>query len=166
MIWAAFAGLVIAVLAVLMWPLLRRPHAVPDRAAYDLTIFEDQLKEVERDVARGVITSEEADAARIEIQRRILTAKKTEAQPSKAASSGLRAVLAAGLDLIVPVLTFAVYLPIGKPELPGGGAAERAAMAEDETNQIFRRLAKHLVANPEDVQGWRLLARSYRELRR
>ena len=76
MIWAAFGGLVLLVMAALLWPLLRTPQSSENRAAYDFMVFQDQLKEVERDLERGVLTKDEVDAARIEIQRRILAASK------------------------------------------------------------------------------------------
>ena len=71
MIWIAL-GISLVVVGVLAWPVLRRGQSVATRADYDITVFQDQLKEVDRDLARGVLTASEADAARLEIQRRIL----------------------------------------------------------------------------------------------
>ena len=64
MIWALFALMALAVVAALLWPLLRNPPAPAERAAYDMNVFRDQLAEVERDLARGVLTTGEAEAAR------------------------------------------------------------------------------------------------------
>ena len=56
------------------WPLVSRAQVFPSRGQYDTAVYRDQLLEVERDVARGVLTPEEAGAARLEIQRRLLAA--------------------------------------------------------------------------------------------
>ena len=50
LITAALLSLVVAI--ILVWPVIRRGDPGLGRAAYDLTVFQDQLKEVERDVAR------------------------------------------------------------------------------------------------------------------
>ncbi|MEM1065890.1 MAG: c-type cytochrome biogenesis protein CcmI, partial [Pseudomonadota bacterium] len=66
----AMAGLV-ALLLVLA--ILRR-GAADGSAAFDVQVYRDQLKEVERDLARGVISESEADQIRIEVSRRLLEA--------------------------------------------------------------------------------------------
>ena len=61
------AGLLaVVVIGVLLRPLFKTPAAVQDRATYDMTVFQDQLKEVDRDVERGVMTPTEAEAAHAE----------------------------------------------------------------------------------------------------
>src|ERR1700733_11183052 len=64
--------LVSLVLAVVGLPLLADADVLPARGQYDRAVYRDQLREVERDLARGVLTPAEADAARLEIQRRLL----------------------------------------------------------------------------------------------
>ena len=72
MLWLYAALMTLAVIAIILWPLLRPTRRSMDRADYDLAIYRDQLDEVERDLARGVIDAEQAEAARTEIKRRIL----------------------------------------------------------------------------------------------
>ena len=62
MIWVVFGSLVLAVIAALLWPLVRAPRFTESRTAYDFMVFQDQLKEVERDKDRGLLTTIEADA--------------------------------------------------------------------------------------------------------
>lgn len=169
MIWAAFGGLVLLVLAALLWPLLRGAQATEDRAAYDLMVFQDQLKELDRDLERGVLTESEADAARVEIQRRILTANKISPPAPAASVKVWRFGLAGGMIVGIPLLTLAAYLPLGAPALPGESAAHRAeiaAAAAEESDKLVEQLAAHVAANPNDADGLALLARSYRQLRR
>lgn len=55
MLWIVLAALTMMVLALLAWPLLRRPAIQPQRADYDLRVFGDQLKEVDGDVEAGLL---------------------------------------------------------------------------------------------------------------
>jgi cytochrome c-type biogenesis protein CcmH len=55
---------------------LRPKDAEVPAAAYDLQVYRDQLKEVERDLERGVLSDIEGDRARTEISRRVLEADK------------------------------------------------------------------------------------------
>jgi cytochrome c-type biogenesis protein CcmH len=169
MIWAVFGGLVFLVLAALLWPLLRGAQTTEDRAAYDLMVFQDQLKELERDLERSVLTAGEADAARIEIQRRILAAHRISPPTPSLSTKAWQFGLAGGMAVLVPLLALVTYLPIGAPTLPGESAAQRAeiaAAAAEESDTLVEQLAAHVAANPTDTGGLALLARSYRQLRR
>ena len=75
----ALFGLTGLALAMLLAPLFWRRRSLASREAYSLAVYRDQLAEVERDLARGVLAAEHAEAARAEIARRILALKPTEA---------------------------------------------------------------------------------------
>ena len=66
------AALALAVLASIVRPLLRGAEAPPDSGAFDRAVYRDQLAEIDRDIARGVLSDAEAAAARLEVQRRLL----------------------------------------------------------------------------------------------
>ncbi len=55
---AALAGLTLAALAMLLAPLFWRRRGAAPRDAYNLAVYRDQLAEVERDLARGVLAAE------------------------------------------------------------------------------------------------------------
>jgi len=165
MIWALIAIPAALVIAALLRPLLKTPDQAQDRAAYDLAVFQDQLKEVEKDVARGVLTAAEADAAKLEIQRRMVAAVKAPAATVSADNPRSRRLTAAALGIAVPVLAVLVYLAVGQPGNPNPPIA---AHDEDDA-QIARmvdQLAAKVAANPKDPDGVLLLARTYRELGR
>ncbi len=169
MIWAGLGVLIAVVVIVLLWPLFRAAGAAGARSAYDILIFEDQLKDLERDLERGVLTTVEADAARTEIQRRILTANKVSGPTPTPGSKAWRLGLGGGLTIVVPLLALAAYLPLGEPTLPSSSAEQRteaAAAAIAESNRLLEELAAHVAANPDDVAALSLLANSYRQVRR
>lgn len=73
LLWFNVALFSAVVMAMLMFPLLRReekPKA--DRADYDLTVYRDQLAEIDHDVTRGLLNEDQAEAARLEVHRRML----------------------------------------------------------------------------------------------
>src|SRR5262249_29810990 len=99
MIWALIALVSLAVATVLAAPLLRarKPaETAPTRAAFDIAVYRDQLAELDRDHARGLLSDAERDAARLEIERRMLAVDAAEAaKPAAPAASGSwRAALA------------------------------------------------------------------------
>jgi cytochrome c-type biogenesis protein CcmH len=162
---AALAGLTALALAMLLAPLFLRRHGAAARDAYNLAVYRDQLTEIERDLARGVLATEEGEAARAEIARRILALKPAEAESG--GGSNPRAV-AVVLILMLPVAAGMLYWRLGSPSLPdqpfaGHPAATRPAAANlshIEMDEALARLGTHLKEHPEDLTGWLLLARS------
>lgn len=182
--WILIGGMTATALLLLLRPLLRgggteseRPG--PRAAAPDLAIYRDQLAEIERDLAQGVLSAEEAAAARLEVERRILTAA-SAADRSQAATAprppGRHRLTAAALAGALPVAALAIYLALGAPDLAhlpsgaGPGASTQTAgapTAEDaEMTELVEKLAERLAADPSDPNGWLLLARSYGTLGR
>lgn len=166
MIWFAIAFLTVIALGGVVPPLLRRPHAANN--ARDLAVYRNQLKELDTDLERGLISPAEAEAARTEIKRRILAVPQAAA-PSQSAPS--RAVAIAVAAAVVAV-SLATYLTLGRPNLPShlyDPAAEREQTADEmlaEINGMVERLAAKLKAQPNDAQGWRMLGWSYVQLGR
>jgi cytochrome c-type biogenesis protein CcmH len=176
--WLAAAAMTLAVLIALASPLLRRSRRpIAGRSEYDISVFRDQLAEIDRDVDRGVISAEQAEAARIEVKRRILAAAdKTEPDPAKE-SAGTRApALAAAIAFSLPVLAVALYFALGVPNMPDFPFAERGssdatgkdgdpAVAPDLAAAVVR-LEQRLREQPDDLRGWALLGRSYMTMNR
>ena len=167
MIWGLMAVIVVAVLAVVLWPIVRAPRVAKDRADYDMEVFQDQLKEIDRDVTRGVLTEAEAASARIEIQRRILAAGRIAAEAHQTSTRAKRWSLAGGVAVLVPVVALGIYLSVGAP----GVATDDIDMAatpvdvDSEKERAVMRLADKVESDPTNVESLTLLARSYRELR-
>lgn len=160
---AACAVLLAAALAVLVRPLLR-PQAQA-AASPDEAVYRDQLTELERDAARGLIGPREAEAARTEIARRLLAARARGPQ-AVAASPARR--LAAALIAGVPLLAVGLYLLTGAPGLPGQplAARETERAERQQYEQLVATLAQRMEQRPDDPQGWRLLGKAYGDLGR
>jgi cytochrome c-type biogenesis protein CcmH len=183
--WIATGAFSALVVMVLMLAVLRPRKATVPAAAYDLQVYRDQLREVEKDIARGILSEEEATRARTEVSRRVLEADRALQQAKAAdlrASALDRVILGAGLVATVAG-AFLVYLQIGAPgysDLPIAARIEmveerratRPPQAEAEDQVPFREglppdpRREELVAQlrtimeqrPDDAQGLGLLA--------
>jgi cytochrome c-type biogenesis protein CcmH len=168
-IWIVFAAMVVLALLVLLRPLLAATTASAARSEYDLMVYKDQLGEISRDVERGLLSATQADAARTEIQRRMLAAGDGEKGGAKAVAKQGKTVPIA-LAVLLPLLAVLVYLPLGAPELPdrpyAGRAAQIAEMKEKSATiqAMVTRLAERLKQDPSDGKGWAMLGRSYRAM--
>jgi cytochrome c-type biogenesis protein CcmH len=175
--WLLAGGLSALAIALLLWPLLRRPAAAAPRQAYDLNVYRDQLAEVEREAAEGNLGVEQAAAARAEIEHRLLAAAETAVpapgDPGKPGTIG-RAVtwsLALALGIAIPLAAIGLYLQLGNPGVPSLPFAERPvpeAPAENVAGQEMETLAAGLAArlaeDPDNRDGWLLLGSSYAQL--
>lgn len=158
MLWLVFALLTAATLAALLWPLVKAPVVSGFRTDYDLAVYRAQLVEVAADADNGVLPPDQADAARIEIQRRMLTAA-----PSPAATDdpAARKAAAFAIALVLPVAAGLLYASLGNPRLPGAPYAERldhdpAVILADAAAKLETALA----ARPR-VEGYRRLSEFY-----
>lgn len=160
-LWLAISAMIAIAAALLFLPLLMRPRPAALRGAHDLEVYRDQLAELDRDLARGLVPATEAAAARTEIARRMLAvADPPVAVRPMPAPSRAGALLA--VALLAPAAAFALYLGLGAPELalrkPSADAAQFEVMVAE--------LALRMKERPDDARGWTLLARSVGRLGR
>jgi len=128
-----FAGILAVLAALLLTAPFWRPRAVPpSRAEHDVEAFRAQLREVEHDLSRGVLTEAEAESARIELSRRLLAAAEAAEVEvgAKAAPSNLTKTLGLVTALGVPILGLGVYGQLGTPALGDQPLAKRDIAAE------------------------------------
>ena len=166
-IWIAMAALAAAAFLPVMAALTRSEKRRPGRERRPaVAIYRDQLDEVERDIARGVIGDGEASAARTEIARRLIRAGDDET-PGTTAPTG-RPWRAAAVVVAMPVAAFGFYLLVGAPQLPDQPLAARLAAPADtqDVAALIARVETHLAADPDDGTGWEVIAPVYMSLGR
>lgn len=168
--FVVLATLLTAVVAALLLPPLwlgRRPAAsTADRQAANLAIFRDQLAELEREKAEGTLADADFEQAKRELQHRLLQ----EAQPEAgtAAYAPSRNV-ALALIVLLPALALGGYGLLGNPKglNPTQPRPEPAQqVTQEQIEGMVAKLAEKLKANPDDMQNWLMLARSYKVLGR
>ncbi len=157
-LWFVFALMTAAAVFAVLWPLGRAQRAL--REGTESAVYKDQLAEIERDVAAGLIGSGEAEAARVEIARRLLAADDAERKPPASSSLRLRRAVAVVALAGVPLLAVATYLRLGSPYLPDFPHAQRAQApaASQPLDNLVAQVEAHLEKNPADGRGWNVLA--------
>jgi len=151
-------------LALLLRPLLLRAGSrrAASRQALNAAIYGDQLAELERDRASGNLAESDYEQSRNELQRRLLE----DAQAADVAPLPTRPAWQVLLLLAVALPTAALvsYVWLGHPraQQAAAGHAEGAVQVE----QMVEALAARLEKNPDDLNGWSMLARSYKVMRR
>lgn len=143
--------------AALLYPLFRAAPP-PDPVAVDLAIYKDQLRELEREVERGLVPAAEARAARLEIERRIL--RLPVAEPV-VVQSLLSTRLLAATALLVPIVAAGLYAWLGSPGLPAQPFAERPRqeVTPVQLAELERTLLARTATDPRDVTAWTTLGR-------
>src|SRR5512147_2496794 len=103
--WFVFALMTVAAVFAVLWPLGRRYQS--QAGGTEASVYRDQLAEIDRDLAGGLIGTAEAEAARIEIGRRLLAATDSEAQLAAPASDSLRRTVAIAALIALPLAALA-----------------------------------------------------------
>ncbi|MET0314451.1 MAG: c-type cytochrome biogenesis protein CcmI [Hansschlegelia sp.] len=163
-LWVTVAIMTGAAVFVVLGALTRR-RGTERATAADVAVYRDQLDEIQRDRARGLINDREAEAARAEVARRLLAA--SEAANKEGASSGgadRRRRIAALSGLVgAPLIALGSYALLGRPEMPDLPLAGRleSQPKNPQVADLVARVEAALAKNPDDVHGWTVIAPVY-----
>ena len=157
-LWFVFALMTVAAIFAVLWPLSRGASA--SGGGSEAAVYKDQLAEIERDAAAGLIGTAEAEAARVEIGRRLLAAADGERERPARSSLGLRRVAAILALVGLPIAAVALYLALGTPQLGDFPLASRTRTADvkQPLENMVAQVEAHLEKNPTDGRGWTVLA--------
>ncbi|MBX9847430.1 MAG: c-type cytochrome biogenesis protein CcmI [Xanthobacteraceae bacterium] len=164
-LWLIMALMTAAAIFAVLWPLSRR---APLPAGSDVAVYRDQLDEIERDRAAGLIGEAEAEAARLEVSRRLLAAADVAASAPQQSAGWRRRAVALLAPLLLPLGAAGLYLTLGSPDLPGQPQAARRDLPPEQRSvaDLVGRVEAHLEANPEDGRGWEVIGPVYMRLGR
>jgi cytochrome c-type biogenesis protein CcmH len=164
-LWFVLAAMTAAAVFAVLWPL---GHRAPASAGSDVDVYRDQLAEIDRDQANGLIGEREAEAARVEVSRRLIAAADTVAPPRAGGTARRRRATALAALVLLPLGAAGLYLVLGSPHLPGQPQAARynAPVEERSIETLIARVEAHLETNPEDGRGWEVVSPVYMRLGR
>src|SRR5215831_6545725 len=167
-LWFGVALMTAAAVWAVLWPLARRGSGL--RGGSDVAVYRDQLAEIERDRASGLIAENEATGAQVEVSRRLIAAADAQAPaPTDAVSATWRRRAVAVVALILlPLGAAALYVALGSPSLPDQPLAARLAGARGNPSidTLITQVEDHLTRHPEDGRGWEVIAPVYLRLGR
>ena len=168
MFWGTLVLLSVSAVAMLLLPMLRSDTAGTDRRAGAVAVLADQLHEVERDAERGLISNNEAEAARIEIKRRLLKLGRGHSAGQRTEAGGNAALWVSAL--VVPLVAGLLYAQLGSPEVPAVPFADRQDERAEQAQitELTGRLLERLESDPEGgpTEGWMLLGQTYMRMGR
>jgi len=172
--WVIAALLIVIALAFILPPLWQNSEnaqtkASEERNEANISVYRDQLSELDSDVRNGIVSREQFEQDREEIERRLLEDVSTNPKAIPSASTGEQRGVAYALALALPVVAIVFYLKVGNPQAMSPSAVVAPATAENGADGFSQQrieanvaaLAKRLETNPSDSQGWTMLARSY-----
>jgi len=156
-LWFVLALMTAAAIFAVLWPLGRTAHL---RSGDETAIYKDQLAEVGRDQAAGLIAASDAEAAKIEISRRLLASARSAQVVAGESHLRLRRVVSVIALVGLPLVAGAVYLRYGSPMLGDFPLAMRAAVspATASLDTLVAQVEAHLEKSPADGRGWEVLA--------
>ncbi len=158
----------VVALAFVLVPLLRaRARNAPSRVEANLEILRGQRREIEADVAIGLLAPE----AREEALAELVTRAQVDLQPAAApdCAGGRPWIVAACTAVAIPALAFGIYAATGNPGASDDQAVAALANPKPDDAKIVAMvegLAKKVKERPDDIQGWALLGRSMSALGR
>ena len=178
--WLICALFIVIAFAFVLPTALERPDKsqrtiADERKFANIAIYRDQLSELEADLRNGIVSEEQYAQDRDEIERRLLedTAGASPATANGAkvppASRSTAYAIAFGLPLAAVLFYFQVGNPGSLTQTARPVAAPPSATGERSQEQIeanVAALAQKLQTNPNDAQGWTMLARSYNSMER
>ena len=167
MLWFVLALMTAAAIFSVLWPLARRK---PLRAGSDMAVYRDQLDEIERDRAAGLIGKREAEAARVEVSRRLIAAAEATALAPAPAGGALwrRRALTLATLVLLPIGAVSLYLTLGSPDLPAQPQAARPETPPEHRSlvEMVGRVEAYIEQNPDDGHGWEVLGPVYMRIGR
>ena len=167
-LWLVFALMTLAAVFAVWWPLARGQKQLPSGS--DIAVYRDQLDEIDRDQAASRIGGVEAEAARVEVSRRLIAAAETAKAASAVAAPGpagrTRWVTRVAAIILLPLGAGITYLSLGSPTLVPVSVNAAANGLPDGIENTVARVENYLEANPRDGRGWELLAPVYLRLGR
>lgn len=182
-IFWVIAGIFITIALLFIIPVLwrgekhRQRHLI-ERQAANVTIYRDQLAELERDLRDDILSQEQYELSKQELQKRMLLDVSDEEEIAHPTTTNRRGVgMSVMLTLFIPLVAIYLYLEIGdtrgllsQAQLASAtqfqGAGADGMPSDHEIRAMVDSLAARLKDNPDDIEGWIMLGRSYGSMQR
>jgi cytochrome c-type biogenesis protein CcmH len=176
--WIIAALFILLALWFVLPPLLQKADSNQgdDMRGANVLIYKDQFKEMEADLKNGLMSEEQYQQDKEELERRLLEDVKVADSGSAPPPSPATRKFAYGVATAIPIGVIAFYLVVGDPkglspslptaETPAQVSQPGGPMSDQQIAANVDKLAKRLEQNPNDAQGWLMLARSYTSMER
>jgi cytochrome c-type biogenesis protein CcmH len=167
--WAAVAALVAVALFFVIRPLLSKRTATDvARGGANISIYRDQMRELGADLQNGLLSADQHEKARRELEGRLLEDAAVGEAPVLPQRPAFKSAIV--LSTLVPMGAFGVYLLVGTPaaldpQVLAQNSAEHT-INRQELEAMVEKLAARLKEQPDNPEGWVMLGRSYKHFQR
>src|SRR5215472_585006 len=170
--WIIAALLILLALWFILPALLQKPGADEEveRREANILVYKDQERELDADLNNALIGKEQYELEKAELERRLLEDVAAKSEITAVKKNRINAYTY-GVAAFIPVGAVALYLVVGNPKgvtslpnspaMPASAANQSGGMSDEQIAANIQKLADRLKQNPNDVQGWTMLARSY-----
>jgi len=186
--WIIVGAFALTVALFLARAFLAKRTQVEHPAAYDLKVYKDQLSEVDRDVARGIVSEDEGARLKVELSRKILAADAQIQEAGESSDTVGRGQIVGALLVVVVIVAggFGLYKQLGAPGYSDMGLKSRKAAADEQRKSrptqeefeaslpvmpedptipqdfldLLTKLRAAVEKNPDDLEGLMLLGRN------
>lgn len=174
-LWVGITLLTLLALAFVFVPFIQARKAQTtaistDRTRKNIDIFEERLAELDAERVAGNLEDEDYAELKLELEKNLLEDAADEAQPVISSSIGSKQLVAVTvMALLIPVMAFGLYFQ--------HGSARQLQMSMEHPEQLrfkdgeqptveeaIQMLVNELEANPENAEGWYILATTYMSL--
>ena len=183
--WIAAALLMLTAIVMVMWPFLRgRTGPGVEARGLNLTIYRQRMAELDQELASGLMNREQYEAARLELEDNLITDveddSETSSPPIAASPHRQGGLVLLATAILVPILALLIHfqldhggpdprqtIAMGQAPSAGGGSEQGASQHDlEEVERMIGQLRARLEQEPDDAEGWVVLARTYRFLER
>ena len=173
MLFWSLAGLMVAVALLMVLPPLfgKQRSEVVDRKQQNIVIAKERLQELEAERDNGELSQEESAVYRDELEESLLDDVSGESTTESALHIQRSKQSAIALAVLVPIAAIGLYMFLGNPAIlekqaPTTGHEQTAGQGElPSIDSMVQKLAQRMESDPDDAEGWSLLAQSYMTIR-
>lgn len=165
--WIIAATMMLAGLLFVLFPLIREQRTeIYDRDSVNVSVYEDQVAELERDLKNSVLNQTQFDQAKLDLERNLLADVSDATEKTVSAKSSLPKITAVVLAVLVPASAVALYMYSSEGALKKANSPQAAAQGPmmggaPNPEVMVARLAEKMKSDPQNGQGWVQLGRSY-----
>lgn len=180
MVWVVAALMAVGVIFAILRAFVVATPAFK-ASEFDVQVYKDQLKSLDSDLERGVVSQDEAASAKLEISKRILVADKRTQNETVAKTGRTSKIFLAAISAIMLGGSMGLYFLLGSPQMPDQplqarmeaakiARANRPNQVEAEAQvpaltidadgdylELIAKLRDTMKTRPNDVEGWKLL---------
>ena len=175
--WVISGIFIVTALLFIVPTLLRNrdvQHENLEHDAVNITVYRDQLAELDKDLENDILTQEQYNKSKLELQQRMLQdVPEEEKMIIKTNKRTHNIALSTFITLVLPLAAVFLYLAIGDTRglLPQAQLANATQMnrsggnespaGHDNFSSVLENLIARLKDNPNDIEGWIMLGRTY-----